>query len=625
LMKSFIARKRFLFSAAVVIYLAGLSFYTLSDYFSNKKLHENRLIESAYLTVSECKSGILANPDFLKSGIYSFYSDRIVKRSDADLLVIIDSVNDFEFYKDRAGLLSSSMELKEQLKHRLFDSYLYSGQLNLKNSDKCTYTIVYDYIDEKRTALVASGFDDCSLRLQMKAELWRSLKMHGFFLLLIVPFLAVMVYVEEREKKMLLERIYTERLTGLPNRTKLFLDVELCKNPAVFIINIDSFKEYNDLYGFEVGDFIILEMGRRLERICADAFSGFKMQLYKLQADEYALLLKDSIEDEKLSALAGRIISVISENSFAYKGYDMNVSVTVGITRALSESFISEKEKRQHSPVSRADMALKKAKADKKHFLVYDESMNIPQEYEENIRLTKLIKKSIRAGCIIPHYQPIINNLNLKIEKYESLVRLRSEDGQIINPSMFLPVAKKRKMYSMITRIMSEKTFEYFKDKDYEFSVNLSVDDIQNEDTVAYIIDLISIHGKSLSNKIIFEIVESEGIENFPKVKKFIENIKSGGCRIAIDDFGTGYSNFNYIGELNVDFIKIDASMIKNINSDKSSRIITETIVGFCQKMGIKTVAEFVHSKEVFEVVKEIGIDYSQGYYFGKPTDNVES
>jgi len=624
LMKSFIARKRFLFSAAVVIYLAGLSFYTLSDYFSNKKLHENRLVESAYLTVSECKSGILANPEFLKSGIYSFYSDRIIKRSDADLLVVIDSVNGFEFYKDKAGILSSSTELKTELKHHLFDSYLYSGQLKLKNSDKCTYTIVYDYIDDKRTALVASGFDDCSLRLQMKAELWRSLKMHGFFLLLIIPFLAVMIYVEEREKKLLLERIYTERLTGLPNRTKLFLDIELCQNPAVFIINIDSFKEYNDLYGFEVGDFIILEMGRRLERICSDAFSGYKMQLYKLQADEYALLLKDSIEDEKLSALASRIISVIGENSFAYKGYDMNVSVTVGITRALSESFISEKEKRQHSPVSRADMALKKAKADKKHFLVYDESMNIPQEYEENIRLTKLIKKSIRAGSIIPHYQPIINNLSLKIEKYESLVRLCSEDGQIINPSMFLPVAKKTKMYSMITRIMSEKTFEYFKDKDYEFSVNLSVDDILNEDTVAYIIDLISIHGKSLSNKIIFEIVESEGIENFPKVKKFIENIKSGGCRIAIDDFGTGYSNFNYIGELNVDFIKIDASMIKNINSDKTSRIITETIVGFCQKMGIKTVAEFVHSKEVFEIVKKIGIDYSQGYYFGKPADKVE-
>lgn len=624
-MKSFIARKRFLFSAAVVIYLAGLSFYTLSDYFSNKKLHENRLVENAYLTVSECKSGILANPEFLKSGIYSFYSDRIIKRSDADLLVVIDSVNDFEFYKDKEGILSSSTELKTELKHRLFDSFLYSGQLNLKNSEKCTYTIVYDYIDEKRTALVASGFDDCSLCLKMKAELWRSLKMHGFFLLLIIPFLAVMIYVEEREKKNLLERIYTERLTGLPNRTKLFLDIELCQNPAVFIINIDSFKEYNDLYGFEVGDFIILEMGRRLERICSDAFSGFKMQLYKLQADEYALLLKDSIEDEKLSALASRIISVIGENSFAYKGYDMNVSVTVGITRALSESFRSENEKRQHSPVSRADMALKKAKADKKHFLVYDESMNIPQEYEENIRLTKLIKKSIRAGCIIPHYQPIINNSSLKIEKYESLVRLRSEDGQIINPSMFLPVAKKTKMYSMITRIMSEKTFEYFKDKDYEFSVNLSVDDILNEDTVAYIVDLISIHGKSLSNKIIFEIVESEGIENFPKVKKFIENIKSGGCRIAIDDFGTGYSNFNYIGELNVDFIKIDASMIKNINSDKTSRIITETIVGFCQKMGIKTVAEFVHSKEVFEIVKKIGIDYSQGYYFGKPTDNVES
>ena len=301
----------------------------------------------------------------------------------------------------------------------------------------------------------------------------------------------------------------------------------------------------------------------------------------------------------------------------------MNVSVTVGITRGFAEAFISENEKRQHSPVSRADMALKKAKSDNKHFLVYDDSMNIPQEYEENIRLTKLIKKSIKAGCIIPHYQPIVNNSSMKIEKYESLVRLCSEDGQIINPSIFLPVAKKTKLYSMITRIMSEKTFEYFKDKEYEFSVNLSVEDILNEDTVAYINDLISIHGNSLNRKIIFEIVESEGIENFPKVKKFIENIKESGCRIAIDDFGTGYSNFSYIGELNIDFIKIDASMIRNIDSDKSSRIITETIVGFCQKMGIKTVAEFVHSKEVFEIVRKIGIDYSQGYYFGKPKDNV--
>ncbi len=623
MMKKFIARKRFLFSAAVVVYLAGLSFYTLSDYFSNKRLHEKRLIESAFLTVSECKSGILANPEFIKSGIYSFYSDRIVKRSDADLLVVIDSVNDFEFYKDRSGLVSSSMEIKNNLKAKLFDSYLFSGQLVLKNSNECTYTIVYDYIDEKRTVLVAAGFDNCILRSQIKNELWRSLKMHVFFLLLIIPLLAVILYVEEREKKLLLERIYTERLTGLPNRTKLFLDIELSPNPALFIINIDSFKEYNDLYGFEVGDFIILEMGRRLERLSSDSFSGFQMHLYKLQADEYALLLRDSIEDEKLSALAGRIISVISENSFAYKGYDMNVSVTVGITRGLAEAFISENEKRQHSPVSRADMALKKAKSDKKHFLVYDDSMNIPQEYEENIRLTKLIKKSIKAGCIIPHYQPIVNNSSMKIEKYESLVRLCSEDGQIINPSIFLPVAKKTKLYSMITRIMSEKTFEYFKDKEYEFSVNLSVEDILNEDTVAYINDLISIHGNSLNRKIIFEIVESEGIENFPKVKKFIENIKESGCRIAIDDFGTGYSNFSYIGELNIDFIKIDASMIRNIDSDKSSRIITETIVGFCQKMGIKTVAEFVHSKEVFEIVRKIGIDYSQGYYFGKPKDNV--
>ena len=126
-----------------------------------------------------------------------------------------------------------------------------------------------------------------------------------------------------------------------------------------------------------------------------------------------------------------------------------------------------------------------------------------------------------------------------------------------------------------------------------------------------------------IGERIIFEIIESEGIENFDKVLEFITDVKRYGTKISIDDFGTGYSNFEYLMKLKVDYIKIDGSMIKNIDNDKSAQMIIASIVSFAKNMNIKTVAEFVHSKNVYEKVKELGVDYSQGYYFGEPTGQI--
>jgi c-di-GMP phosphodiesterase len=126
---------------------------------------------------------------------------------------------------------------------------------------------------------------------------------------------------------------------------------------------------------------------------------------------------------------------------------------------------------------------------------------------------------------------------------------------------------------------------------------------------------------KSISSRVIFEIVESEGIDNFEEVSLFINEMKSFGCKIAIDDFGTGYSNFEYLMKLNVDYIKIDGSFIKNIDTCKQSLIITELILTFAKKQNIKTIAEFVHSKNVLDKISQLGIDYSQGYYLGEPKE----
>jgi len=148
------------------------------------------------------------------------------------------------------------------------------------------------------------------------------------------------------------------------------------------------------------------------------------------------------------------------------------------------------------------------------------------------------------------------------------------------------------------------------------------MEDIVDSDMYDFI--LYKLKSSSASTRVIFEIVESEAIQDFTKIERFIKEIKRHGAKIAIDDFGDGYSNFSYLIKMNVDFLKIDGSLINNIDTDKNSYLVVQTIADFAKKLGIKTVAEFVHSSSIMDKVKEIGVDYSQGYYIDKPLVSLE-
>jgi len=128
-----------------------------------------------------------------------------------------------------------------------------------------------------------------------------------------------------------------------------------------------------------------------------------------------------------------------------------------------------------------------------------------------------------------------------------------------------------------------------------------------------------------VGSRLVIEIVESESIENFEEVMHFINKVKSYGCKIAIDDFGTGYSNFEYLMKLKVDYIKIDGSMIKDIDTNKDAQVIVSIIVDFAKRMGIKVIAEFVENESILNKVKELGIEYSQGYHFSMPKEELAS
>jgi EAL domain-containing protein (putative c-di-GMP-specific phosphodiesterase class I) len=264
-----------------------------------------------------------------------------------------------------------------------------------------------------------------------------------------------------------------------------------------------------------------------------------------------------------------------------------------------------------------ADIALKNAKQNKLPYELFDAHKHEKEQYASNQEMIKTLKYALASDLVIAYFQPIYNNRTNKIDKYETLMRIVNEEGKVLSPFFFLDVAHKSKIYPDLTKVILRKAFEMFQDKDISFTVNLSIEDIRNHNTHAYIFDMLRNFEKP--NNVVFEIIESEGIDNYDLVKEFVKEVKQYGVRIAIDDFGSGYSNFMHLLELEANTIKIDGSIIKNILNDRNSQILTKTIVAMAAELNMKVVAEFVSSKEIQDMVVSMGVDHSQGYCLGEP------
>jgi len=249
-----------------------------------------------------------------------------------------------------------------------------------------------------------------------------------------------------------------------------------------------------------------------------------------------------------------------------------------------------------------------------------DASLRGQKFARKNMEVVKLVKIALDNYNIVSYFQPIINNKTKQIDKYESLVRLIDENDNVIAPYDFLQIAKNSGYYNKITKRVLENSFKILKKINTDISINLSVLDIEKDETRNMLFYLLE-ENKSHANKIIFELLEDERVKDFNIIKKFIRDAKKFGVKIAIDDFGSGYSSFERLLEFEPDIIKIDGSLVKNIVQDDFSRNVIETIAVFAKKQNIKTVAEFVENEDIFNVLNSIGIDYSQGYYFGKPEE----
>lgn len=393
---------------------------------------------------------------------------------------------------------------------------------------------------------------------------------------------------------------YTDTLTGLPNRTRLRVDLLGLEAPSVALLNIDGFSKLNDFYGHLFGDRVIKAFAESIETHLSEALT-----LYHLHADEF-LVLNRYLPKERFVQMMQTLIGVLNATPLRVEATTLRLEVSGSISFESVEELLTS-----------ADVALKQVKRRQDRLLVYTPEFSISKEFERNLLWSEKLKKAIEQERIVAYYQPIIAATTGRICKHEALVRLVDEEGVIYSPYHFLTVAKRSKQYRSITKAMIRSAFVTVSTLQEGVSINLSIDDMLDPILQNYLEEMLERY--AVGSKVVLELLESEGIENFEAVEAFIAKMKGYGCRIAIDDFGTGYSNFGYLMRLRADFIKIDGSMIRQLEHDRNARIIVEAIVGFAKRMGIETVAEFVESEAIFNIIREIGIDYAQGYYFSPP------
>ncbi len=422
-------------------------------------------------------------------------------------------------------------------------------------------------------------------------------------------FIAVRYDVSElMQKRQEIERSYTvDKLTGLPNRNRFLEDLSGIPNANVALINIDSFKDINDFFGIESGDDLLVQVSKQLSVLKDDTLFG----LYRLHADEFAVLGRGRLETEAFVTLVSHYAEALEKAKFYVGSERQEISLSVSVGFGSGE----------HAHI-KADMALKLAKTQKRPFFVYDEAMRLESLYEKNIRMAKTLRNAIEQGDIVACYQPIMNLKTGRVEKYEALMRLR-EDGRLIGPDEFIGVAKRTKQYFRLTRRMVEQVIGTLKrHENLSISINLSIEDLIDQQMLSFL--KTTLYESGLAHRLVFEILESESIDNYDEVIEAIHDLKGYGASLAIDDFGSGYSNFVHVMQLGVDFIKIDGSLIRNIDEDNHSRVLVEGIVEFSRRLGLSTIAEFVESEAVLAVLETIGVDYAQGYYVGRPSLTID-
>lgn len=405
------------------------------------------------------------------------------------------------------------------------------------------------------------------------------------------------------------EFLTIDKVTRLQNATMLyhFLD-NFAQDHALTIMlyNIDNFSFINQTYGSEFADQALFKVGEYLQYNLSK-----EVHLYRYNSDEFVIIFDPQIINPEFVAI--QIQAFFQETPIGeHESQPVYITLSCGIATANSPSSL----------LPNARIALREARmrgVPNQYNIYNTQDIFLKRSKIETTWIQKF-RIALEEDRVVPYFQPIIDNHTEAIVKYECLARIE-DDGEIISPAHFLEAARRSGLMSNLTRVMIHKAFKIFSGQNVAFSINITNEDLLNKAFIDFLEakqKLYHIEPHLVTFEILEDIIISD-INHEPLQNLHI--LKKMGYLLALDDFGSDRSNFNRLETLGVDFLKIDGQFIKGIQNNPRNQDIVESIASMAQKMGMEVIAEFVSTKEEFEVVKKLGVHYSQGFLFNAPLE----
>jgi diguanylate cyclase (GGDEF) domain len=375
---------------------------------------------------------------------------------------------------------------------------------------------------------------------------------------------------------------------------------------SIVLIDIDDFKLINDIYGHQTADMVLKELSEKLKK------SLRRMDIpARFGGDEFAVLLPDLSRDSA-RAVAKRFINTLSSKPVKIEDKEIPLSVSAVLV-SYPEDGTSEEEL-----ITYAEYLMWEARRKGRGIVLSSEES--PHKFSVVREVERSIMESLEKSSVVPFYQEIIDLKDMSLFGFEVLMRIKF-NGRFLSAGEFVDVADRIGATEKLGFLLIERVFKNYKLFENKFPLFIFINMVPENATEEFAEKVRALADKYSvpTNNVVFEITERKAIEDIMRVVSFVRELKSEGFRFAIDDFGSGYSSFYYLKYLPVDFLKIDGEFIKTLPNSPTDRVFIEGIVNVAKKMGIKTIAEFVENEKVLEVVKDLGIDYAQGYYLGKP------
>ena len=416
----------------------------------------------------------------------------------------------------------------------------------------------------------------------------------------------------ELEAKHERERITrSDPLTGLANRDEFLrnLSAYAAEVPlSIFFINIDGLSYVNNTFGHADGDSVLQHVAEVLKQ---SVRPGDIVARYG--GDVFAVALA-GLDGDNADAKAQAISRNVEQARVLLGGREHSLTVTVGIASGNA---------RDENLVNNADLALFLAKEKGRNQIYFyrDEDEAHRKKFGALFNNLETLKLALQEGRFSMNYQPIVHLRTGKAHHYEALIRIRDEAGNVLPPDVFIRVAEKfdlaTRIDCMVVKACISKLAELPGDGP-GLAINLSGKSVGNAELLDLIRRELSATGVD-PGRIIFEITETAAFHNLDLVQQFVREAKQLGCRFALDDFGVGFSSFYYIKQLDIDYLKIDGSFIRNLLESANDRVFVQAMVEICRVYDMKVVAEWVENEEITDLLKEMGVDYGQGYHFGRP------